>query len=136
MQRVLKVIGLIVLGAALSAAGLIGWYHWDRSTPGSYSIPIGTTTNSDGGMTPTSCQINGSQTEALAYGIYTNAAPSGNDTTQLFVVGSHKKLLGSTSQPVGNAGVDWTLQASLLQGFGQPLDCYVQISPNNASLAP
>ena len=133
-MRALKVIGLIVFGAALSAAGLIGWYHWGRNTPGPYSIPIDTTKDSSGGMTPTSCQINGSQTEALAWGVYTNAAPSGQDTIELFVVGSHAKQLGNATQNVDNAGagVDWTLQASLTQGFGPPLDCYVQIYSNLA----
>lgn len=132
-MRVLKVIGLILFGAALSAAGLIGWYHWGRSTPGPYSIPIGNTNDSYGGMKPSSCQINGSQTEALAYGVFTNGVPTGtgNDSIQLSVVGEHQKLLGSTTQTIGNAGggVSWTLQASLTQGFGPPLDCYVQITP-------
>jgi len=125
----LKVIGLIVLGAALSAAGLIGWYHWGRSTPAEYSIPIGNTTNSDGGMKPSSCQINGSQSEALAYGVFTVGADSGsNNLIQLYVVGAHQKLLGSASEADVNTAGQWTLQAHLLQGFGPPLDCYVQIS--------
>jgi hypothetical protein len=44
MRRVLKVIGLVVFGAVLSAAGFVGWYRWGRSTaPTSTHIAAPTT---------------------------------------------------------------------------------------------
>ena len=128
-RRSLKVIGLLLLGAALSAAGFIGWYQWGRSTEPT-SIPITYTKNGGSGMSPTRCEVNASQGEALAYGTFTGPAnPQGNNIA-LYVVGAHGELLGSTYQndtDVG-AGADWTLQTHLLQGFGPPISCYVSSS--------
>lgn len=81
-------------------------------------------------MNPTKCEINTSQSEALAYGVLGNAATSANSIT-LYVVGTDKKLLGSVTQTEPNgvsAGGDWSLQAHLLQGFGPPVACCLSVN--------
>jgi hypothetical protein len=128
-ERVLKAIGLVLLGAALAAAGLISWYHWGRSTAPT-SIAITYTKNGGSGMNPTRCEVNASQNEALAYGTFTGPASANGNNIALYVVGAHGELLGSTDQNNTDvsAGADWTLQAHLLQGFGPPTACYVSSS--------
>ncbi len=127
--RVLKAIGLVLLGAALAAAGFISWYHWGRSTAPT-SIAITYTKNGGTGMKPTRCEVNASQSEALAYGTFTGPANPNGNNVDLYVVGAHSEVLGSAYQNEGDvsAGSEWTLQTHLLQGFGPPTACYVSSS--------
>lgn len=56
-------------------------------------------------------------------------------TPSNYLIGAHQKLLGSTTQEGidnTNAGVPWTPQAGLAQGFASPLDCYVQINTSQS----
>ena len=125
--RVLTLIGVGLLGAALATAGWAGWYKWGRTT-GPTSLAAEHFTNSNSGMKVTSCQVNAAGTEALASGVFTNAAPA---TGQIVfeVLGPNNKVFGTATQNVNvsGGGEAWSLQVHLLQGFGAPKVCEVGI---------
>jgi hypothetical protein len=125
MRRALKVAGLVVLGAVLSASGFLSWYHWGRGSTSPTALHVVRFSDSWDGMLMDSCQVNAAGDEVNALGTF-NATAANRGIANLIElrVDSRQSILATVKMSVRpSAGGVWNLSAHLLQGFGTPTTC-------------